>query len=70
MKATRQGMAMDMRSFEIGWNDAKEPVLMQRPTEYPEEYIYREYTDEAVNARIAVCTTDREIDGRLHVLRL
>ena len=43
---------------------------MQRPAEYPEEYIYREYTDEAVNARIAVCTTDREIDGRLHVLRL
>ena len=70
MKATRQGMAMDMRSFEIGWDQGDEPVLLQRPEEYPEDYIYKEYAKEAVNARIAVCTTDQEIDSRLHVLRL
>ena len=70
MKATRQGMAMDMRSFEIGWNKAKEPVLIRKPEEYPEQYVYREYGDKAVNARIAVCTTDQEIDRQLYVLRL
>ena len=70
MKATRQGMAMDMRSFEIGWNEADTPVLLRKPKEYPEEYVYQEYGEKAVNARIAVCTTDHEIDGQLHVLRL
>ena len=43
MKATRQGMAMDMRSFEIGWNEADTPVLLRKPKEYPEEYVYQEY---------------------------
>lgn len=70
MKATREGMAMDMGTFEIGWNTGKEPVLVQKPERYPEEYIYREYEAEGVNARIAVCTTDGEIDGKLHVMRL
>ena len=70
MKATRKGMALDLRAFEIGWNEAQEPVLVRKPEEYPEEYIYREYTAEGVNARIAVCTTDTEIDGELHVTQL
>lgn len=70
MKATRQGMALDMRSFEIGWEKGGMPVLIRKPMEYPEEYYYQEYTKEGVDAKIAVCTTDREIDARLHVLEL
>lgn len=70
MKATRRGMALDMESFEIGWNEEQEPVLIRKPEEYPEKYIYREYEEEGVNARIAVCTTDAKIDQGLHVMRL
>lgn len=70
MKATRKGMALDLGAFEIGWDEAQGPVLVRKPEEYPEEYIYREYTAEGVNARIAVCTTDTEIDGELHVTQL
>lgn len=70
MKATRKGMALDMRAFEIGWNEEQEPVLVRRPGEFPEEYIYREYEEPGVNARIAVCTTDAGIDKKLHVMCL
>lgn len=70
MKATRQGMALDLRSFEIGWNEKGEPVLVRKPKEYPEEYIYREYAREGVDARMAVCTTDKQIDGKLYVMEL
>ncbi len=68
MKATRQGMALDMRAFEIGWETEDRPVLIRKPQEYQEEYYYREYTEEGVNARIAVCTTDEEVDGQLYIL--
>lgn len=70
MKATRQGMALDMRSFEIGWEKGDRPVLIRKPLEYQEEYYYREYTKEGVDAGIAVCTTDTETDARLHILEL
>lgn len=70
MKATRKGMALDMRTFEIGWNEEQEPMLVQKPEEYPEKYIYREYAKTGVNARIAVCTTDKEIDKNLYEMRL
>lgn len=69
MKATRRGMAMELNSFEIGW-EAHVPVLVRKPEEYMEEYIYREYAGEDINMKIAVCTTDRDIDRKLHVLTL
>ncbi len=70
MKATRQGMALDMRMFEIAFNEKGRPILVRKPKEYPEEYVYMEYEKENVNARIAICTTDDEIDDKLHVMRL
>lgn len=70
MKATRQGMALDLRSFEIGWAGDERPYLVRKPREYPEEFYYQEYEKGGVNAGIAVCTTDIEIDGRLYVLEL
>ncbi len=66
MKATRQGMALDICSFEIGWTEDDEPVLAKKPAEYPETYVYKEYAATGVHAKIAVCTTDREIDCELH----
>lgn len=70
MKATRQGMALDLRSFEIGWTKDDRPFLIRKPMEYPEEYYYQEYGKDGLNAGIAVCTTDREIDRRLYVFDL
>ena len=70
MKATRQGMALDIQSFEIGWKEGERPVLIRKPGEYPQEYYYQEYKREGADAGIAVCTTDREIDRLLYVLEL
>lgn len=70
MKATRQGMALDIQSFEIGWTKDERPVLIQKPEEYPQEFYYQEYGKEGVAAGIAVCTTDKEIDSQLYSLEL
>ncbi len=71
IKATRRGMALDLRSFEIGWEKEGLPVLVRKPAEYQgEDYCYQEYAKEGVDAGIAVCTTDREIDAQLHILEL
>lgn len=70
MKATRRGIALDMRSYEIGWDQNGRPVLLRQPKEFPKTYYYREYRKEDANVRIAVCTTDSEIDEQLHVMTL
>ena len=69
MKATRKGMAMGLDSFEIGWED-RMPVLVKKPEEYTEKYIYQEYAGEDIAVKIAVCTTDPDIDRELHMLML
>ena len=68
MKATRAGMALDTKSFEIGWNLEGEPVMLRKPSEYPETYYYKEYTDVKIKACMAVCTTDAQVENALHVL--
>lgn len=70
MKATRRGMALDTRSFEIGWEKNAGPVLLRWPEEFPEKYYFKEYRKPGMNARMAVCTTDCEIDEELHVMDL
>lgn len=59
VKATRQGLKMDLRSFEIRIEDGK-PRLVRQPEEYPEHYFYREYQVADRDARIAVCSTRPE----------
>lgn len=70
MKATREGMALGIDSFEIGWDDNGEPILIKQPETYPEAYFYKEYTAEGVEASMAVCTTDEEIENELHWMTL
>lgn len=60
VKATRQGLKIDLRSFEICMKDG-EPELIRQPEEYPEKYYYREYHVAAGDARAAVCSTDPEL---------
>lgn len=70
MKATRAGMALDMRTYEIEWDEEEQPILLTKPEKYPEIYYYKEYFHAGVDACMAVCTTDEKIDKNLHVLTL
>ena len=70
MKATRRGMGLDMRTDEFAWGQDGIPYLKKQPEEYPEKYLCREYELEQGDARVAVITTDNEIEGRLHEVRL
>ena len=68
MKATRRGMALPMDSFRIRLGDP--PELVSQPEEYPQPFYYMEYVLENIPFRMAVCSTDREIDSMLTVCRL
>lgn len=64
MKATRQGMALDMKSFEIQLGNP--PVLMKKPEEFPRSYFYQEYKLSGIPYKIAVCSTEKEINPKIH----
>ena len=69
MKATGKGMALPMNSFCIRLGEP--PVLVRQPGEFPEKYYYREYEKEGLPYKMAVCSTDEEIDTEIHMeLRL
>lgn len=70
MKATRRGMGLDMHAYEFAWKEDGIPYLKIQPEEYPGDYLCREYELEQGDARVAVITTDKEIEGRLHEVRL
>ena len=65
MKATREGMALDMSSFEIRLSSP--PVLLEKPERFPRDYYYREYVLPGCPCKIAVCSTDDEIDSELRM---
>lgn len=64
MKATRLGMALDMKSFEIQLSTP--PKLIRKPEEFPEEYYYQEYGIPGIPYKIAVCSTSQEIERRIN----
>lgn len=68
VKATRRGMALDFRSFEICLEQGQ-PVLGRRPPEYSEQYYFQEYRLPDQDARIAVCSTDPQF-GKLRMARV
>lgn len=59
IKATREGLKLDLRSFEIQIEKGG-PVLIRQPEEFPERYYYREFELKAGDARCAVCSTNPE----------
>lgn len=67
MKATRLGMGLDMRSFEIGFDEKDIPVLMKKPVEMARDYYYKEYPELNHEARIAVCSTEKLFVEKLHI---
>lgn len=70
MKATREGMKLDMKTYEFSWDQFGKPYLSKQPHEYQDHYICKEYLSEQGDARIAVITTDPEIEGGLYEVRL
>ena len=42
------------------------PVLVRQPAEFPESYYYREYCVGGFPYKMAVCSTDADIDTELH----
>ena len=70
LKATGRGMGLDTRSFQIGWDEDGRPVLVKKPDEYPEAYFYQEYAVEEIPAKMAVCTTDPEIDRNIFIEKI
>lgn len=65
MKATREGMALDLSDFEIRL--ASPPVLIRKPERFPRNYYYREYGLPGYPCKIAVCSTYDEIDSELRM---
>lgn len=64
MKATGKGMALPVDAFCIRMG--KPPVLVRQPREFPGDYHYMEYEIKGLPYRMAVCSTDQEIDAELH----
>lgn len=69
IKATGRGMALPLNSFSICLGEP--PVLRRQPEEYPCRYYYREFSVRGIPYKMAVCSTDEEIDSEIHMgLRL
>ena len=64
MKATGKGMALPLDQFCIRLD--KPPVLIRKPDEFSEAYYYCEYEPGEKPYRLAVCTSDTQIDTELH----
>lgn len=65
MKATREGMALELKSFEIQLSSP--PVLLKKPDRFSEEYYYREYVVAGIPYKIAVCSTEDKMDSRIRM---
>lgn len=65
IKATRRGMAMELDSFSFTVRNRAYPILERCPAPYrKEDYFFREFALESYRA--AVCSTDPEIEEKLH----
>ncbi|MCU6687420.1 4'-phosphopantetheinyl transferase superfamily protein [Dorea acetigenes] len=60
MKATRLGMKLDMRSFEVQFDSEDGAVLARQPEAIKDVWHYQEYEIEGIEAKIAVCSTADE----------
>ena len=68
MKATRKGMAMEMNSFEIRLGNPS--VFLRKPEEFSVPFYYMETELGGGAYRVAVCSTDTEIEPDIRVIQL
>ena len=66
MKATRQGMGLDMKSFEIRLGDSS--AIIEQPKEHFGQYHLHEFDwfGGHQEYKMAVCTTSKKVDKTLH----
>ena len=60
MKATRMGMKLDMRSFEVQFDSEDHAVMARKPETIAGSWYYQEYAVEGLAAKIAVCSSSDE----------
>lgn len=65
MKATGKGMALPMNTFCIHLGEP--PVLLKKPDEFHEPYYYMEFSVVGLSYKMAVCSTDKKIDTKIHM---
>lgn len=63
MKATRKGMGLPLDAFEIRLGSP--PKLIRKPEEFEEPYYYCEYERKGLPYKMAVCSTDSDIDSEI-----
>lgn len=68
MKAAGKGMALALDSFEISLGNP--PILIRQPEEFPETFYYMESELGKGAYRVAVCSTDMEIDEAVREIQL
>lgn len=66
MKATRLGMALSPKLFEIGLTPDR-AVLLERPKQFQKDYYYYEYKMKGIEACIAVCADVNNFDREIHL---
>ena len=64
MKATRQGMKLDMRSFEIKLGSPS--IIVKQPKEHFDQFHLHEFATNHQEYTVAVCTTDKWMDNNLY----
>lgn len=65
MKATKEGMRLDMSTFEIELGTP--PALIRQPKRFPRKYYCKEYEVAEIPCKIAVCSTEDEIDSEIQM---
>lgn len=65
LKATGKGMALPMNAFCVQLGNP--PVLLEQPEAFPETYHYMEFCAAGIPYKMAVCSTDEEIDREIHM---
>lgn len=68
MKAVRKGMALAPDSFEVRLGNPSK--LIRQPEAYQESFFYMESELGDGTYRVAVCSTDKEIDAEVRVIQL
>ena len=67
LKATRRGMGLDLRTFEIELPQGASPVLIRKPDDIEEDFYYKEYSVKGITAKIAVCSTIDNFDDIVYI---
>ncbi len=70
LKATRMGLKLDMKSYEIGFAEGDKPYLARQPKEFPERYFFQEYMADEVPYRICVCADCETFSAEICVVQL